>query len=66
MHYPVKVALLNITEGFCYTYYINYSPDLMDQHPHMAKRNFAEHGLGITTGDCKFDWVMENMLEDIK
>ena len=65
MHYPVEVALLNITEGFCYTYHINYSPDLMDRHPQMARKNFAEHGLAITTGDFKFDWAMENMLEHV-
>ena len=27
----------------------------------MARKNFAEYKLAITTGDFKFDWAMENM-----
>ena len=63
MHYPVEVALLNITEGFCYTYHISYSPNLMDHHSDEAKKQFSEHGLGITTGDFAYDFVKQAMHE---
>ena len=35
----------------------------MDWHPEMARKNFAEHGLGITTGEFAYDYVKQPMHE---
>jgi hypothetical protein len=62
MHYPVEVSLLNISEGFCYTYHINY-PEQSLENRH--KRQFEEHGLGWQDGIYTYDWVKETLREHL-